>query len=88
MGVDLDRGAKALQEAGRPGADLIDTGLGVAPAVHVDQGGQVLEVGRQLVLDDLFELLELVRADRRAGRVQGVHSRSLPALLDSPALCD
>ncbi len=63
-----------------PAADLVDAGLRVAAAVDVDERGEVLEVGRQLVLEDLLELGELVGADRRAGGDAGNPSgRSLSA---------
>ncbi len=70
-------GPEPLEEARGPATDLVDPGLRVAPAVDVDERGEVLEVGRELVLEDLLELGELVGADGGARRVQRFHPASL-----------
>ena len=69
--------ALAAEEVGRPSAHPIDAGLGVAPAVGVDEAFEVGDERVACVRDVRFERAELVELDAGARLDLGRHRASL-----------
>ena len=61
VGVRMDRdvGAEALQEPRGPAADPVHAGLRIAPAVDVDEGREVVQIGGQRLRNERMEVREL-----------------------------
>ena len=81
--MDGDLGSKLAKPRRSPPADFVDSGLGVAPAVDVDQPSQVLQEGGESRLNPVPQRSQLLVSHASSGRVdsKGIHQPSLPATL-------